>query len=535
MTIGKKIAVGFWIALGVLIAVGALSYFSMTTLIANSRAVMHTEQVLNELGSLLSLAKDAETGERGFVITDRPEYLAPYNAAISTTAQTIQNLRQLTADEPNQLRRLDKIELLIADKFAELAKTIAVRKTQGFEAASAIVKDDVGKIFMDQIRHEVAEVHAEESDLLLRRTAESEAGATRTLYVIGVGTLLAVIFVQAAGLFISRSISKPLRGVVDLSRNIAQGDLRSPKLPATSDYEVRQLSEAFDQMLDGLKMFARQTISVTENLNAAASEILASTQQQASGTKQQAATIQEITATMEEVRQSGSQIAERAKQVAAAAEATSASSTSGLNAVEDTNRTMEDIRQQVEEVAENIVSLSERTQAVGEIIATVNDLAERSNLLALNAAIEAASAGEQGNRFSVVANEIKNLADQAKDSTIQVRTILGEIQRGINSSVMLTEEAVKRVETGKQQADVTERTIRQMANTTQESVQAFQQIIGATGQQQIGMEQVTKGMQDIRQAASQTAASTVQLEKAMVSLTAQSQSLRGAVGKYQLN
>ena len=261
-------------------------------------------------------------------------------------------------------------------------------------------------------------------------------------------------------------------------RRISPWAICSTGLPAASDYEVRQLSDAFNQMLDGLKDLAGQTVTVTENLNAAASEILASTQQQAAGTKQQAATIQEITATMEEVRQWGASRG-AGQQVAAAAEATSASSLSGLNAVEDTNRTMEDIRQQVEEVAENIVALSEKTQAIGEIIATVNDLAERSNLLALNAAIEAASAGEQGNRFLVVANEIKNLADQAKDSTVQVRTILGEIQRGINSSVMLTEEAVKRVETGKQKADITEQTIRQMASTTQESVDAFQQIIGA--------------------------------------------------------
>ena len=139
-------------------------------------------------------------------------------------------------------------------------------------------------------------------------------------------------------------------------------------------------------------------------------------------------------------------------------------------------------------MADNIVALSEKTQAVGEIIATVNDIAEQSNLLALNAAIEAAAAGDQGSRFSVVANEMKNLADQAKESTVQVRTILGDIQKGINSSVMLTEEAVKRVEAGKQQADVTERTIREMAETTQESVQAFQQIIGAANQQQIGFE-----------------------------------------------
>ena len=243
-------------------------------------------------------------------------------------------------------------------------------------------------------------------------------------------------------------------------------------------------------------------------MNAAAAEIMASTQEQAASTKEQAATVQEITTTMEEVSQSGAQISDKAKQVAAAAEATSAASNAGLQAVQDTTRTMEAIREQVEEVAGNIVALSEKTQAVGEIIATVNDIAERSNLLALNAAIEAAAAGEQGNRFSVVANEMKNLADQAKESTVQVRTILGDIQKGINSSVMFTEEAVKRVESGKQQADVTEQTIRQMARTTLESVQAFEQIIGAGNQQQIGFEQVAQGMKDIRQAAGQTATAT---------------------------
>jgi methyl-accepting chemotaxis protein len=275
-------------------------------------------------------------------------------------------------------------------------------------------------------------------------------------------------------------------------------------------------------------------MSVSERMNAAAAEILASTQQQATGTKEQAATIQQITATMEEVRQSGVQISERAKQVTATAEATATITVTGLSTVQEANQTMEAIRQQVEEVAENVVSLSEKTQAVGEIIATVNDIAERSNLLALNAAIEAAAAGDQGSRFSVVANEIKNLADQAKESTVQVRTILGDIQKRINSSVMLTEEAVKRTETGKQQADVTEDTIRRMADTTQESVQAFQQIISATCQQQIGFEQVTQGMQDIGQAASQTAAGTVQLEKAVASLNAQSHQLREAVGRYQI-
>ena len=88
--------------------------------------------------------------------------------------------------------------------------------------------------------------------------------------------------------------------------------------------------------------------------------------------------------------------------------------------------------------------------------------------------------GEHGRSFSVVAGEIKNLANQAREATGQVRTILGDIQKGINTSVMLTEEVVKRVDSGKKQSDVAERTIQHMAESLKDSIQAFQQITAAT-------------------------------------------------------
>jgi methyl-accepting chemotaxis protein len=158
------------------------------------------------------------------------------------------------------------------------------------------------------------------------------------------------------------------------------------------------------------------------------------------------AAYQETNATMQEVSQSCLQIAEKAKQVTATAEAVSIANTSSVDAVQKANQTVEAIHEQAEAVAQNIVSLSEKTQMVGDILATVNDIAEQSHLLALNAAIEAAAAGEHGRSFSVVAGEIKNLADQSKAATVQVKTILGDIQKEINTSVMLTEEAVKRVD-----------------------------------------------------------------------------------------
>lgn len=345
---------------------------------------------------------------------------------------------------------------------------------------------------------------------------------------------VSAVFGMGISWMISRQIADPLAACANAANEIAKGNLRLEPQKVTSADELGVLQEAFNEMQISLRDIALQSRGVCENLTLAASQILASTQQQAAGTKQQAAAVQEITTTVEQISLSGKQVAERARQVAGTAEAVATSGSQGLQAVRDASVGMEAIREQAETVAENIITLSERTQAVGEIIATVNDIAEQSNLVALNAAIEAADAREQGRRFSVVANEIKNLADQAKEATSQVRGILEQTQKGINTSVMLTEEALKRVETGRERTSVSEQVIRQMAGNIQESVHAFQQIVGATNQQQIGLEQVTQALHEIRQASQQTANTTAQLERASLDLTGLGQQLAKTLEKYRL-
>jgi methyl-accepting chemotaxis protein len=181
-----------------------------------------------------------------------------------------------------------------------------------------------------------------------------------------------------------------------------------------------------------------------------------------------------------------------------------------------------------------IQELDRRAKDIGEITRVVSRISDQTNLLALNAAIEAAAAGEHGRSFAVIANEVKNLADQSREATVQVRSILGDIQKGINTSVMLTEEAVKRVETGKQQADIADRTIREMSENIQGSVQAFQQIVAGSNQQQIGFTQVMQAVRDIGEASKQSAGGTRQLEKAAMNLTALAQQLQKTVERYQI-
>jgi methyl-accepting chemotaxis protein len=329
------------------------------------------------------------------------------------------------------------------------------------------------------------------------------------------------------------SIITPLNAFMGFVERVGRGELGG-QMAMTGKDEIGHLGATLNSMVEGLRLLARQSREATENLNAAAAEIRASTQEQAASVEEQLAAVQETAATVDEITHSGAQIGKRAQEVIASAQAAAQTSMAGLQAVEDTARAMDAIREQAESVAENIVALSEKTQAVGEIITSVNDISERTHLLALNAAIEAAAAGENGRSFAVVASEMKALADQAKDATAQVRSILGDIQRGINSSVMLTEEAVKRVAAGKERTDITQQTITGISGQIQESVQTFQQIVASTNQQQLGIEQVMGALQNIRQASQQTAAGTRQLDTAAANLSQLSQQLLGIAERYRL-
>jgi methyl-accepting chemotaxis protein len=347
------------------------------------------------------------------------------------------------------------------------------------------------------------------------------------------GTLAACVLLSIlVTILISRAVVRPLEAVMAFAERVGEGDL-SGTLDARGKDEIGRLGRTLNRMVAGLADLARTNRAATADLNAAAAEIRASAQEQAASVEEQFAAVQETAATVDEITHSGAQIGKRAGEVIATAQSTAQTSRAGLRAVADTARAMDSIREQAEAVAGNIVALSEKTQAIGDIITTVNDISERTHLLALNAAIEAAAAGESGRSFAVVASEMKLLADQAKSATGQVRTILGEIQRGINTSVMLTEEAVKRAATGKARSDTTQRTIEEITARVEESVQTFQQIVASTNQQQLGIEQVMGALQNIRQASQQTAAGTREVEAASANLTELAQALMTLAERYR--
>ncbi|SMH44358.1 methyl-accepting chemotaxis protein [Azospirillum agricola] len=457
---------------------------------------------------------------------------------------TLGRLRTMAAERaslsPIDGRRRGWIELDNAS--SEMGRAVAMVGDEARLIYGLLERNQVNEALQHRARVEdlrkTMEASIAKSQEVIDRLTQAGREEIRSIYNSALQAsivALVVVFLIAVlvAYLIGGSITRRLGKAIEFVTKVGHGDLtQSVTIPGRDELAI--LGDHLNEMAGRLKSMAGTTRQTAESVHAATAQIRASTQQQSASVAEQLAAVEQTTATLSEITESGAQINRRAQDVAHGAQSVAASSHSGLKAVDDTIQAMDAIREQAEAVAENIVMLSERTQAIGEIIVTVNDIAERCHLLALNAAIEAAAAGEHGRTFTIVAGEIKSLADQSKEATAQVRSNLSEIQHGINASVMLTEEAVKRVAAGKRQTDSTQTTIRSMADNIQESVLAFQQIVAGTNQQQIGLEQVIQALQNIREASSQTAAGTRQLEGAAANLNNLGQGLVEAVRNYRV-
>jgi methyl-accepting chemotaxis protein len=321
---------------------------------------------------------------------------------------------------------------------------------------------------------------------------------------------------------------------------MGQGDLTA-QLDFDEDKWIEEdevllgLGHSLNWMTVTWQIIISQARDIARDLNSAAAEILTATTQQATGANEQSAAISQTTTTVDEVKVISEQAIQRAQEVVDASQHTVQVSRSGEEAVQETIGSMAQIKARVEGIAENILALSAQTQQIGEIIATVNDIAAQSNMLALNASVEAARAGEHGKGFAVVAAEVRNLAEQSKQATMQVRAILSDIQDGINATVMATEEGTKVVDQGLELAGQTGAVIERLAGTIDEAAQAAMQMRAGGQQQATGVEQIALAMQNINQATLQSLASTRQAEKAAQDLNNLARGLSEVVAQYQLN
>jgi methyl-accepting chemotaxis protein len=571
-TVGVKIAAGFALVLLVFVVVGIVSYQSTSRLIEASDWTKHTYEVMGELDETLSSLQDIETGQRGYLLVGDESYLEPYQAGLTRIDNSLLEIKTLTADNPRQQQRLTALSALVKERLASAKETVELRRSGKADAALQIVRAGAGKTLMDQVRKAVTEMDNEELELLRIRTAEAQSSATRTRWIISLGTLFALLLATLAAFLLTRNIARPLGALTTIAERITAGDLNIAVSSDERADEVGVLARTFDRMTKSLRSMANAAEQIADGnlrsnvepqspddvlgnaffkmsanlreqirgliegagiLGSAASEIVASTTQLASTATESATAVSETTTTVEEVRQTADVANQKAKLVADSAQRAAQTSAAGRKSAEDVAQGINRIRQQMEAIAESMVRLSEQSQTIGQIIATVEDLASQSNLLAVNAAIEAAKAGEHGKGFGVVAQEVKSLAEQSRQATNQVRTILSDIQKATTAAVMATEQGTKAVEAGAMQTGSAAEAIQTLSANVSDAAQAATQIAASSQQQLVGMEQVATAMESIKLASTQNVASAKQLESAARNVDELGQRLKQMVAGYR--
>jgi len=475
-TFGRRLAAAFTVAGVVVICLIALAFLGTNALIANDASVSHTYAVKQNLAQLLSGLKDAETGQRGYIITGDESYLAPYTAALSSTPSVLAALKTLTADNPHQQDRWTRLQPLIDSKFVELKQTIDLRRTQGFDPAAAIITGGSGKTVMDQIRDVLVAADNEEGELLAQRNAAAAQAAGTATAIILWGGLLGAIATGLIGWFITRALSRQI--------GVAVGHVQS-----------------------------------------SSAELQAAATQQATGVKEQVTSMSEINTTINELLATSRQIAESAQRVTQISERTTSAARSGDGTVDRANDSISGIRRQVDQVVDHMLDLGKKSQQIGAVLDIVTELAEQTNILSINATIEAAGAGESGKRFSIVADEIRKLADRVSQSAKEIRALIDDVRSSVNTTVMATETGSKAVDSGRQQFGDVALVFREIASLVLTTTEAAREIELSTKQQATAVEQVNIAIASVAQATRETEASASQTIQTATELATTSRDL----------
>ncbi len=445
----------------------------------------------------------------------------------------IKQLRRVVSDDPQASELLDQLlDVRNATAHTRATQLQLIRNGQLEEALQ------LSKGVQRERFETIHELGLQLATLTEQRIAETLAYSRQSLETLRERirnlSLLLVGGSAVLAWLLSRHIALPLARLTGLAEQIGRGEIPREVSSSLRQDEVGRLAQAFVVMSQYLRELVQEMNEGISVLASSSEEILAATSQVASSTQETATAISEIATTVAEVKQTAVLAGTKSQGVSASAERTRQIAQGGRQAVEEALSGMQQIREQMQAVAESIMRLGEQSQAIGEIVASVGDLAEQSNLLGVNASIEAVKAGETGKGFSVVAQEVKALAEQSKQATTQVRGILGEIQKAMTKAVLLAEQGSKTVEVGYQRAQASGEAIRSLSSNIDESSEMALQIAATSQQQMVGMDQVASAMESIRQASQDNVGGTRQVDLAARNLHQLGLKLKGLAGRFKL-
>ncbi len=324
-----------------------------------------------------------------------------------------------------------------------------------------LVAEAKGKKYFDKFREQIELFKGREQKLMDERKANATHTSSNSQFMIVSGVIFAIVLALIASFFIARTITNPLN-------------------------------------------------KATVELKTSSEELKVSVQQQATSTTEQATAATQILTTMEELLRSSHQISDATNNAASGIESANKASSLGKDSLVKAIDGISNIQKQVENVTSNILDLGEKTHQMDLILQIINELTDQTTILSYNATIEAAGAGESGNRFAAVAEQIMTLANKAKDSTKEVRILIEDIQKSANKTVLLTEESIKAVDQGTQSIHDTSEHFNSILKVSEENLVTSREVEMTVSQQTTTIDQTFSAVKNVQTAAEEVKSSSVQ-------------------------
>lgn len=390
----------------------------------------------------------------------------------------------------------------------------------------------------------------EQSDALLQNTnaLSGKYGTAGSIsYILaGVFALLAVAALVLLGMInINETKSRARKTEEENQRNqeailrlmdelgeLAEGNL-AINASVTEDI-TGAIADSINFTVEELRTLVRGINNATDQLNIATRDAGHVSDQLTAASHKQAEEIEETSQAVVNISQSVQQVSANAAESAQVANQSLAAAEKGQAAVQNTIAGMNTLREQIQETSKRIKRLGESSQEIGEIVELISDITEQTNVLALNAAIQAASAGEAGRGFSVVAEEVQRLAERSAEATKQIAAIVKTIQSDTQDTVAAMEVSTQSVVEGAKLSDAAGQTLNEIGQVSKKLADLIAGISAATQSQADATAKVAETMQDIRNISMQTSEGTRQTAQSIGSLSNLAESLKDSVAGFKL-
>jgi len=379
----------------------------------------------------------------------------------------------------------------------------------------------------------------------LQEALQAEKPVATLVAVFLFATLLIVVLALMGLVFLADSRRSAAAAEAENKRNqeailrllnemgdLADGDL-TVKAQVTEDI-TGAIADSMNYTIDELRNLVtgvnNAAISVTQKTEQAQSI----SDQLLGAAERQSREIEDTTSQVLQVSKSISEVSTTAEEGARVAMRSLAAADKGREAVQNSITGMNEIRGQIQETSKRIKRLGESSQEIGEIVELISDITEQTNVLALNAAIQAASAGEAGRGFSVVAEEVQRLAERSGEATKQIGAIVKTIQADTQDAVAAMEKSTQGVVEGAKLSDAAGQALTEIDAVTKSLAQLIQQISTATQTQAGATNKVAQNMQDILEITRQTTRGTQQTASSIKDLSSVAQELKSSVAGFKL-